>query len=117
MAFIQDKRGGWRETKSSAANTALQIVTDDPGDGSRPRLSKMTLSVSGAASGTDILVTVKDGSTIIWTEYVNAVRGQALNLDFIPPLMGTDSTALTFDVAAAGVAAITHLNVHGDFKG
>lgn len=117
MAFIEDKHGGWRETKTSAANTALQIVTNDPGDGSCVRVDKVTLSVSGATSGTDILFTIKDGSTVIWTEYVNALRGQALNLDFIKPLLGSASTAVTFDVAAGGASAVTTLNVSGDYKG
>lgn len=123
MALRDERHNRWSETKDSAANTAVTITTSTPGDGAFTRLQKCTVSVSGAASGTDIALTIKDGAsgTTIWKEYFNAARGQAVELDFGSEprhwLSSTENKALEITVAAAGASAVATVNACGDYNG
>ena len=89
---------------TGAANTAV-TVTQAAINQMTHYVSSFEVVVIGAAPGSDMLIEIKSGTTVLWRTYIGnaAARGTSVGGNFIPPLKGTaENTAVTLEVAAGG---------------
>jgi hypothetical protein len=69
-----------------------------------------SIQVFNADADTDTVVVVKDGSTVIWTGYVEKVSGK-IAAAFPLPIKGTSGTALNFACITTGTT--TYVSAQG----
>ncbi len=105
----------WSQVGTSAANTAQTVTQAAAGAGVRNLVTGLTVSWSGGAPAAGTNVQVKDGSTVIWDEYLGQAGGTQgyADFEFTAPLQGTANTALSVTIAAAGAGVTTKVSVQG----
>jgi hypothetical protein len=112
-SFLTERAGNdWSVTGTSTANAAVN-VTKAAVTGKRHVLR--SLSVCGRAAAVAVagaLITVKSGTTLIWTAAISAA---APNYTFLFPdgLLCVVGEALNIDVAAAGASVLTEVSASG----
>lgn len=103
----------WTEVGDSAANTAKTVTHAAEAD-RRHHVTKLTVSIRGAASGNDVRVEIRDeDDTVLWDAYVDAVRGIAIQEDFETAIELDTNKDVKVVVAAAGALAIATISVGG----
>ena len=105
----------WTETGSSSANSAV-TVTHAAATSTQHFVSDVTVSFRGASAGNDIRVEIRDGSTVKWDTYIDAVRGLVLQEHFSSPIEISTGAAVNVVVAAGGSSVIATVNVGGYSK-
>ncbi len=76
-------------------------------------VTAFNVTLSGAASGAAITVTISDGSTVIWEEIIpsGTAIGVGVGKVFTSPLAGTVGNALTLAASAGGTGCVTIANL------
>lgn len=97
----------------TATATALD-ATATPAAGQQARLFNLTLSYSAAPAVS--VLTVEDGSTVIWQAEISATGRFVYFFDFsAKPLRGTKDAVLHVKVGSAGGAVVQTISWVGDF--
>lgn len=102
-------------TATSAANAVGTATVTAAADKKHYVLGYLA-AIRGAAAGSDILVTLKDGATTRLTDIIGngAPSGtSAEKVSSLPVLVGTTNTNLVLEASAGGVGVISELTVWG----
>lgn len=103
----------WTESDSSAANTA-KTVTHAAAAGRKHYVTDLAVSIRGATSGNDVRVEIRDeDDNVLWDQYIDAVRGLAIDQHFTAPKAAPPGKAVKAVVAAAGASAIATISIGG----
>lgn len=97
---------------TSTANAALTLTVAAK-TGQRNVARKCSVAIRAAAAGADILVLLKDGSTVLWRDVIGnaAARGTRITAEFPGGLRGSQGTAMTLEIDAGGAACITEASL------
>ena len=97
----------------TATATALD-ATATPAADQQARMFHLTLSYSAAPAVS--VLTVEDGSTVIWQAEISATGPFVYTFDFsAKPLRGTKGAVLHAKVGSAGVSVVQTISWTGDF--
>ena len=98
----------------TATATALSATVTPPNADQQCRMFHLTLSYSAAPAVS--VLTVKDGTTVLWQAEISATGPFVYVFDFsLKPLRGSRGAALSANVGSAGGAVVQTLVWTGDY--
>ncbi len=92
-----------KASDTSIASNALSIAITAPAAGYRIFLGSIVLTGTTGGGGAEAL-TIKDGSTTVWTETFTVGTDKVRQFDAVP-LVGTEATAMTISASATALTA------------
>ena len=106
-------------SNTGSANADTDLTLADPGDGSRNRVHKITVSCSGATVGDAQVLWMYDGSAtdIVLGALTFGGRGNVFSEDFTVPLPASHSAAPKIRAKAAGASTVLTVTATYDTKG
>jgi len=104
----------WAIVSTSSANTAAEAKVTAEAD-KKHYISGFTVALRGADASNDVIIEVKDGSTVIMRDVIGdqAEKGARVHCSLPIPLSCGTSADATLSVGAAGADAITELSMFG----
>lgn len=109
-----DKTPAWLVTADSAAAGA-GTVTKAAVAGQTHYIDGFSVAIRGGAAANDIVITIKDGTTIIYTDCIGstAASGTVTGICFPSPIACTLGNACTLNITAGGTGVISSGNLFG----
>ena len=114
LGFGIPPAAGWTVTGTTGLNAA-GTVSKAGTTGNYHYVHSIEAIIKGAAAGSDFLVTLKDGTTVMWQEAFGsaAPKGERVGIVFGVPIRFTVSNAVNLETEAGGTGAAIVLNVAG----
>jgi hypothetical protein len=109
-------QGQWTVTGDSPTND-VKVITKAAEVGKRHVVTAFEAVISGAAAGSDIVIVLKDDSTVIWKTISGNAAARGARVGFTGVNIEiTENKAVTLNSTAGGAACVVSLNMAGHTK-